>query len=52
MTAEEMKRRAQSLLLRCEATRPVWVGDDGRLRIGRSGDLVQMLTDLRIPTTT
>lgn len=52
MTGEEMKLRAQALLARCETTRPVWIGDDGRLKLGHSGDLVQMLTDLRIQTST
>ncbi len=29
--------------------RSVWIGDDGSLRCGRSGDVVTMLNDLRIP---
>lgn len=31
--------------------RAVWPGDDGSIRIGRSGDVVQMLDDLRIPSS-
>lgn len=31
-------------------SRALWFGDDGRLRRGRSGDLVTMLDDLGIPT--
>lgn len=30
--------------------RATWLGDDGRLRRGRSGDLVTMLDDLGVPT--
>ena len=30
--------------------RSCWLGDDGRLRRGRSGDLVTMLEDLGVPT--
>lgn len=30
--------------------RPVWIGDDRRLRIGHSGDMVTMLDDMRQPT--
>lgn len=29
-------------------TRPVWAGDDGMLRIGHSGDLVEMLNNVGI----
>lgn len=28
------------------ATRPVWFGCDGKLRIGHTDDMVQMLVDL------
>lgn len=30
-------------------TRAVWQGSDGALRVGRSGDMVTMLDDLRVP---
>lgn len=32
--------------------RSCWLGDDGRLRRGRSGDLVTMLDDLGVPNVT
>ena len=32
------------------ATRPVWFGDDDMLRIGHSGDMIQMLEDLGVST--
>lgn len=27
----------------------LWVGDDGVMRVGRSGDLITMLDDIKIP---
>jgi hypothetical protein len=30
--------------------RPIWLGDDGAMRVGHSGDMVQLLDDLGVPT--
>jgi hypothetical protein len=47
MTIPEARARLMVTGLGC---RSVWCGDDGRLRCGRSGDVVTMLDDLRIPS--
>lgn len=31
-------------------TRQLWLGDDGRWRCGRSGDMIDMLDRLKAPT--
>jgi hypothetical protein len=43
--AERIARRRAFVAGRCG----LWVGDDGSLRRGRSGDVIQMMDDLRIP---
>ena len=48
MTDRERIERAKHLLLRAQITRPVWIGCDGWLRIGRTDDMVCMLDDLGI----
>lgn len=51
LTDEQRKARIRAILSRSPGRRPVWIGDDGRLRLGHSGDLTQMLQDLNIPTS-
>lgn len=48
LTNTERAERAKVTMRK--ATRPVWLGDDGWLRIGR-GDMRQMLEDLGYPTS-
>lgn len=31
--------------------RPVWKGDDGLLRLGRTDDMIQMMTDMKVRIT-
>jgi hypothetical protein len=54
MTKAERIHRCYLVLARMRALRPairpaLWVSDDGSLRTARSGCMVQMLDDLRIP---
>jgi len=51
VTDAERYERAKALLARATVARPVWIGDDGWLRIGRTDDMRQMLDDLGIKTS-
>ena len=47
MTTAEIRRIFALAGLIC---RPIWRGDDGSLRIGHSGDMVQFLEDMKMAT--
>jgi hypothetical protein len=47
MTIEEIRRISALAGLICH---PIWRGDDGSLRIGHSGDMVQFLEDMKMAT--
>ncbi len=52
LTTKERIQRKEVLLARptTVVTRPVWIDCEGWLRIGRTGDMVQMLEDIGVPT--
>jgi hypothetical protein len=52
MTSRDRLARTAALLAHplTVVTRPVWIGCDGWLRIGRTGDMVQMMDDIGVQT--
>lgn len=51
LSAVERVQRCRHSLIRWPASRPVWVGDDGWLRVGHSGDMIEMLERLGVKTS-
>lgn len=50
LTRHERKLRSHALLKRTTPARPVWVDDDGGMRLGHSSDVVEMLEAFGQPT--
>lgn len=46
-----LERIARAKAITPQATRPVWIGCDGWLRIAHTDDMIQMLIDLGYRTT-
>lgn len=44
------RERLASLLKRLSHHRPIWVGDDGSLRCGRTDDMIALMERLKAPT--